>query len=172
MEKPPTPLDDRFISTLQECISRFEWYTRPPNPNSQAWAEWREYANELAANSVTKRFHTVFPPPFSFDDMEKSRPWFWSSKDHFLDECVRVLARLTEKPDGALVSLWDLLDEREYRRFIVVREIYAWTVKKAQPPVPYDPEAAIFTKTPGTFNAIQDLLRAFHEWESSGVKKS
>ncbi len=96
---------------------------------------------------------------------------FWRAEDQCLEECVHVLVRLTERADGALVLLWDLIDERDYDRFLILREIFGWAARQAAPPVPYDPVNAVFTKVSGTFRAIEDLMRAFTDWDAGRGKR-
>jgi hypothetical protein len=101
-------------------------------------------------------------------------PTYWESENHLLDECLRVLVRITREQDGALVPLWDLLDEQQYDRYLVIREIYAWAALEVPPPIPYEPGAAVFTKVSETFDAVRALLREFDEWhapDNSGKKE-
>ena len=101
----------------------------------------------------------------------KNLPQYWESASHLFDECLRVLVRLTQQPDGALVALWDLLDAQQYDRYLVIREIFAWATKEAPAPVPYDAGAAVFTKVSETFTVIQQLVRSFDDWEKTPGKK-
>ena len=104
-----------------------------------------------------------------------------SSAD-LVDECQRVFFRLTSKPDGSLVPLWDLLDDwprfvsfqygedyRDLKRAVhrVIKLVLARACEISAPPVSYDPLTAVFTKTSETFFMIQELNRAFEAWHSS-----
>ncbi len=103
-----------------------------------------------------------------------SNPWFqnlWVSESHILGECTRVFLRLTAQPDGSLVDLWDLIDDRpldkKYAAFLIIREMFAWTCKKAAPPAQYDAATGVFTKTSDTFETIKGLFNEFARWGGS-----
>ncbi len=99
----------------------------------------------------------------------------WMNLNHLRDECKRVFFRLTEHPDGALVPLWDLIDEKEadpdrdvnllYKSYIIIWQILAWVSQKTPLPVPFDRENAVFTKISGTLGAVQQLMQAFASWK-------
>jgi hypothetical protein len=111
---------------------------------------------------------------------EREFQGYWINAGDLEEECKRVFFRLTGKPDGMLVPLWDLLDEwpmggkevAKANAYDVIRVVFALTCKRATPPVRYDPVNAVFTKDMETFDAIAQLNRFYvEEWGKKGEKK-
>ena len=111
---------------------------------------------------------------------------FWDRRKDIFDEIKRIFYRLTEKPDGSYVPLWDLMDPRPHSRYSEIfhqyffekqdahnalKYILALTVEQSQPPVQYDAENAVFIKERSTFEIIANLDKIFADWEKSKDKK-
>ncbi len=98
----------------------------------------------------------------------------WGSEEQILNECQRVFLRLTERPDGSFVDLWDLIDSRPMAKknvaYQVIKAVLKETCASRPPPVQYDPETGVFTKDSVAFEAIRSLQKAFLEW-GRGDKK-
>ncbi len=159
--------DSNNFTAIYEWFREINRKTTPNPPIFPFPAELQDV--ELYFHSIS--FYIEFTRKISNQWISKIFPKFWESENHLVDECTRVLVRLTEKPDGALVSLWDLLDQQDYARYLIIREIFAWVTREVPAPVPYDPGAAVFTKVSDTFDAIQQLARSFDDWKRETEKK-
>ena len=167
MGAPPNAeefLGAEFVGRLESLVRRF-W---------NAPKEGMTFYNEYPPSVPDFREPTLF-----YTSLNK----LWHSRDHLFDECKRVFFRLTQHPDGALVPLWDLIDDKfhpdathysgpepKYLSYVLIWQLFAWAAKDAPLPVPFDPANAVFTKTSGTFEAIQQLLRGFASWSTEGKK--
>ncbi len=122
-------------------------------------------------------------PDFEQMDSQPDYSVLWNSSAHLLDECKRVFFRLTQYPDGALIPLWDLIDDKsqpskkdyagpdpKYMSYVIIWQLLAWAAMDASPPMPFDLKNAVFTKTSDTFEAIQHLLQGFASWNELGKK--
>ncbi len=157
-------LGAQFVTRLEMLVKRF-W-----NAEKDGMTFYNEYRYSV--------------PDFRPDMFLSHKDQLWHSETHLLDECKRVFFRLTQYSDGALVPLWDLIDDKfhpdgshysktepKYVSYTIIWQLFAWAAKDVPFPVPFDPANAVFTKTSGTYEAIQQLLRGFASWNEQSKKR-
>lgn len=89
---------------------------------------------------------------------------------------IRILFRLTQKPNGSMVPLWDLLDDSSEKYltknalYNFIKYIWQKTSEITPCPVGYDPINAVFKKEDDTFSIIEHLRLSFAEWNRSQNK--
>lgn len=171
-----TFISEDFIRALREVAEAFmRW-----------WIIGDPMVGELEKESINKKkiAQKIYKKAYKYN-LNKTfglAPHLWETAASLVDECKRVFFRLTSKQDGTLVPLWDLIDEWPMYKengkgeidknaaHTIICEVFRLTCERATPPVPYDPVNAVFTKTSETFDAIQQLMRGFIEWEENGEK--
>jgi len=93
-----------------------------------------------------------------------------------IDLNMRILFRLTQKPNGSMVPIYDLLDAPGTNTSIFIYPVIKYLWKKASEIVPcpigYDPINAVFKKEDNTFSIIEHLRLSFAEWNQNNEKKT
>ncbi len=132
-------------------------------PHRTDFSHLREYERQIVTEDqiVHDAFRDIGGISVDFSKM-------WCNPGVIVSECKQVLFRLTGKTDGSLIPLWVLLDDwprtlvgggspwfvdLKLRAHAVIRQVLWWACKKAKPPVSYDRERAVFTKTPETLKS-------------------